>query len=350
LLATGAAATLLAASAAPPVANAATPAATFNLPAPSSISSSTSATYGSDGLLYTYDGKNVLKQDAVNGNSFTKISTVDAPIAGSDAGPITFTQNGSTIVVGTGFGGADFSSAGKFLTLPAAGGTFTPLGTAIPGQFAFAPLPASSTVAGAGNKLAMDQGDFTSSSVSYFDITSGSNVSVVSGIPGASSELAFGPDGKLYVGVGFDGDSDGPGGPDTDHRGEIRSFTSGALDGAFNTSTPIPFSSGTLLNAASNNGGNGFFISQAGYLFAGAGSEGGFITISPTGDVTSYNLGLSFPTLRYNPTNDQFAAFTFDGATSVFNASSFVPEPGVATTFVFAFGAASLRRRGRRAA
>jgi hypothetical protein len=351
MIAVGAAA-LLAASSTPRDANAATPVATFSLPAPSSISFGTTATYGSDGLLYAYDGKNVFKQGALNGSSFTKISTADAAVAGSDAGPITFTQNGSTIVVGTGSGGQDFSgnSAGKFLTLPAAGGTFTPLSATIPGQFAFTPLPASSTVAGAGNKLAMDQGDFSSSNVSYFDITSGSNVSVVSGIPGASSELAFGPDGKLYVGVGFDGDNDGPGGPDTDHRGEIRSFTIGALDGAFNASTPIPFSSGTLLNAANNNGGNGFFLSQAGYLFAGAGSEGGLITISPTGDVTSYNLGLSFPTFRYNPTNDQFAAIAFDGSTSVFNASSFVPEPGVATAFFCAFGVGSLLRRGRRAA
>jgi hypothetical protein len=348
LIAAGAAA-LLAASAAASVASAATPVATFSLPAPSSIAFGTSAIYGSDGLLYAYDGKNVFKQGAVNGSSFAKISTADAAVTGSDAGPVTFTQNGSTIVVGTGSGGTDFSSAGKFLTLPAAGGTFTPLSAVIPGQFAFTPLPASSTVVGAGNKLAMNQGDFASSSVSYFDITSGSNVSVISSIPGASSELAFGPGGNLYVGVGFDGDNDGAG-PDTDHRGEIRSFTIGALDGAFNSATPIPFSSGTLLNAASNNGGNGFFVSQAGYLFAGAGSEGGLITISPTGDVTSYNLGLSFPALRYNPTNDQFAAIAFDGATSVFNASSFVPEPGIATSFVLAFGAGSLLRRGRRAA
>ena len=106
----------------------------------------------------------------------------------ADAGPIAFAQNGSTIVVGTGFGGVDFASANKFLTLPAAGGTFTPLSTVIPGHFAFTPLPASSTVAGAANKLALNQGDFTSSSVSYFDITSGSNVSVVSGIPAKVSK------------------------------------------------------------------------------------------------------------------------------------------------------------------
>jgi hypothetical protein len=350
MIAVGAAA-LLTASSAPLVVHAATPVATFGLPAPSSISFATSATYGSDGLLYAYDGKNVFKQAAVNGSNFTKISTADAAVAGSDAGPMTFTQNGSTIVVATGSGGQDFSgnSSGKFLTLPTAGGTFTPLSTVVPGQFAFTPLPASSTVAGAGNKLAMNQGDFSSSNVSYFDVTSGSNAPVVAGIPGASSELAFGPDGKLYVGVGFDGDTDGAG-PDTDHRGEIRSFTIGALDGAFNTSTPLAFSSGTLLNAANNNGGNGFFVSQAGYLFAGAGSEGGLITISPTGDVMSFNLGLSFPTFRYNATNDQFAAVAFDGSTTVFNASSFVPEAGVATMFAFALGAGSLLRRGRRAA
>jgi hypothetical protein len=151
------------------------------------------------------------------------------------------------------------------------------------------------------------------------------------------------------VGVGCAGDHDGAG-PDTDHRGEIRSFTIGVLDGAFNSATPIPFSSGTLLNAASNNGGNGFFVSQAGYVFVGAGNEGGLITISPTGDVTSYNLGMASPTLRYNPANDQFAAISFDGATSVFDAASFVPEPGIATTFLFALGAGSLLRRGRRAA
>src|SRR4029079_13457638 len=136
----------------------------------------------------------------------------------------------STLVVGTGSGGAGFSgnSPGKFFTLPAAGGPFTPLSAFSPRRSALTPLPASSTVAGAGNKLAMNQGDFTSSSVSYFDVASGSNVSVISAIPGARSARALGAGGKLYVGVGFDGDSDGAG-PDTDHRGEIRSFTIGAL-------------------------------------------------------------------------------------------------------------------------
>jgi hypothetical protein len=342
-----AAAVVLTFSAAPPGVEAATPVATFQLPAPSDISFATTATFGPDGLLYAYDGKDVLRQDALNVGAFTAISTADAPVTGSDAGPIAFTTGGGTIVVGTGFGGPDSTAANQVLTLPIAGGTFGTVPATVPGQFAFAGLPGASTAAGAANKLAVNQGTFTSSSVSYFDLVSGVNTPVVDAIPGASSEVAFGPDGRFYVGVGFDTDSDGAG-PDTNHRGEVRAFDLAILDAAFAANTPVPFASGTLLNAANNNSGSGFFVSADGYLFVGAGNESGLITISPTGQVTSHALGIGFPALRYNATNDQFAAITFEGAVSVFDAAAFVPEPATVGVLVLA-AAGVLLRRGRRA-
>jgi hypothetical protein len=348
-LGVAAAAGLAALLAAAVPAQAATPLASFELPAPAAGSFSTSTVYGPDGLLYAYDGTNVFRQTAPNGGSFAPLSTGAAPVGGSDAGPIAFTQSGSGIVIGTGGGGLDFlnpASNGRFLTLPAAGGAFTDTTFNVPNQYSFTPLPTASTVAGEANKLVVNQGTatFDGSSVSYFDLVTGANAQVVTGIPGASTDVAFDDLGRLYVGVGFD--------TAPSQRGEIRRFDVAALDAAFTSGTPLSFAGGTLLNAANNNSGNGLFVSDAGLVFAGAGDEGGLITIAPDGAVTTHALGLNSPTLRYNALTDQFAAVEFDGDVFVYDAAAFVPEPAATAAGLVGFAALGVlaRRRGRGAA
>jgi hypothetical protein len=321
------------------------PLTTYSLPAVSSVGFSTSATFGSDGKLYAYDGLNVFRENAVNGSDFTKISTSDAPVDGSDAGPIRFTADGSTIVVGTGAGGMDFSgnSNGKFLTLPAGGGAFTALGGTVSNQFSFVALPATSSVSGASNKLAVNSAsaDFSTSSVSYYDRTSlaGSSATpVITNIPGASTDVAFDNAGHFYVGVGFGASA-----------GQVRRFNLSDLDNAFTTSTPLDFTtSGTVLNNTSNNTGSGFFLDD-GFLFVGNGSDG-FITISPTGDVTSYDVGATNAAIAFNAADDQFAVLDpnfVSGITTanIFNVSDFVPEPATMSVIFLAISLGALRRQ-----
>ncbi len=327
------------------------PVASFSLPAPSSVSFSTSAAFGPDGLIYAYDGLNVFKQNALNTGAFTKINTGTAGVAGSDAGPITFTSDGQKIVVSTATGGFDFSgnSNGLFLTLPAAGGAFTgPFNAKLANTLAFKPLQ-SSTVTNAANKLAVDfgNGDFGNpiSGVAYYDLTDAgagsmtASKTVIGNIPGASTDVAFDGAGHFYVGIGFG-----------TNVGDIRKFDVSDLDNAYNTDTPLAFSDGTLINPGNggNNSGAGIFVAD-GSVFAGSGSGGGLVVIGPDGNSKVYDLGKGFASIFYNPTNDEFAVTDFDGSVDIFHATDFIPEPaGIA--FLACASLALLRRRGRRCA
>jgi hypothetical protein len=326
------------------------PVASFSLPAPSNVSFSTSATFGPDGLIYAYDGLNVFKQNALNSGSFTQINTGTAGVAGSDAGPITFTSDGQKIVVSTATGGFDFSgnSNGLFQTLPAAGGAFSsPFNAKLANTFAFKPLQ-SSTVTNAANKLAVNfgNGDFGNpvTAVAYYDLTDAgagsmtASKTVIGNIPGASTDVAFDGAG-FYVGIGFG-----------TNAGDIRRFDVSDLDNAYNTNTPLAFSDGALINPGNggDNSGAGIFVAD-GSVFAGSGSGGGLVVIGPDGNSKVYNLGKGFAAIFYNPTNDEFAVTDFDGSVDVFKAIDFIPEPACIAIAGFV-SLALLRRRGRRCA
>jgi hypothetical protein len=185
-----------------------TPITTFFGPLPADgVAFSTSYTYGDDGLLYAFDGRDVLKQDGLNASTFTALSTSSTSVAGADAGPIAFAPGGSTIVVGTGSGGLDFSgnSNGIFLTTSAAGSGFTQLTTVAPNQYYFTAVTGLSSLLNASNLMVVNQGNasFTGSFVSYYDLATETNVTVVDNIPGSSSFLTYDSAGNLYVGIGF---------------------------------------------------------------------------------------------------------------------------------------------------
>jgi len=298
------------------------------VPTPAADAFLTSLRYGPDGLLYAWDGAAVWKQSGINSNGFNQIGTIST--AGADAGPINFSQSGSTILVSNGFGGfAGGSSNGLLFAIPATGGNATtPLGTVL-NNFDLIPVPVSSGLANSSTKFYVDSSDGGSGSVvSIFDDRSGgSNVPIITGIPGASTSLAFNTQNhRLYVGVGFGAD-----------QGEIKSFALSVLDAAYN-GTPLDYNSqGLLFNGPdANNSGSGMFFDARGDLFT-AGANG-LEVLSPSGQSWLYSTGANnFAETFYNPTNDELALFTAgDGIDPnpfpnpmIFNASQFavVPEP-----------------------
>ncbi|MGF1632320.1 MAG: PEP-CTERM sorting domain-containing protein [Phycisphaerae bacterium] len=304
------------------------PVAAFDLPAPSAVSFGTSATYGPDGLLYAFDGLNVLKQQAANTGSFAAVNSSPLSVAGSDAGPITFSNNGTSIFVGTGLGGFDFSGNSNGLTfaLPAAGGAFTQIPGTTPGQYSFA------SYQGTAGRLLVNQGtsDFSGSFVSLYGTTSGDVATVIDNIPGASTAVGVDSD-AVIVGIGF--------GPE---RGTLRRFGLAAVVAAATTS-PLDFSAGELLNPADDsNSGTGIFQLPDGRIFVGQGSEGGVLVLFPDGGSRVFDLGQGFNTIAYNAVDDQFASFA-DGRALVFDTAGFIPEP--ATLSLAAVGLLGLVRR-----
>jgi hypothetical protein len=290
------------------------PAPSFNavLPAPSANSFSVSAVYGpTDGLLYVWNGTQILKQNAPLTNSYTSIGNVGSGSA--DAGALAFSRNGAELLAGNGAGGfIGGVHSGLIFSIPSAGGNSNTAVGNVPfhDQFLAAPLGASN------NKFFIDQGNasFTASSVSVFDNTNGSNVPVIANIPGASTSMTLDGLGNFYVGVGF-----GP------SRGQIRSFNLAALENAYNTSTPLDWTTGTVFNALDNNSGAGMFFDARGYLFVGG--PNGVRVFDGQGHSMLYDNG-DFTSIVYDRLNDRVLVTGFGDNQGVYEASIFqVPEP-----------------------
>ncbi len=202
--------------------------------------------------MYVWDGSHVLKQTAFNSTSYTSIATVNT--SGSDAGPIAFSSDASTILLGNGAGGTNpDGNAGLIFSVQSTGGAASsPVGT-IEFHNSFLAAP----ISGSNSKFFVDTGNafFSGSTVSVFDSSTGSNSLVIYNIPGASTSMAIDSSGHLYVGVGFG-----------DEVGELRRFSVTNLVSAYNTHTPIDWTSGELFNSNPNNSGEACFsMRPAGY-------------------------------------------------------------------------------------
>ncbi|HZZ30196.1 MAG TPA: hypothetical protein VFE46_19515 [Pirellulales bacterium] len=293
------------------------PTTPVNLPLNSSDAYGVSVAFGPlDGLMYVWDGASVLKQDGFNSDSYTSIGSVNT--SGSDAGPITFSTDFSQILLGNGAGGTNpDGNAGNIFAMSAAGENATsPVGN-IPFHASFLAAPFS----GSNSKYFIDSGTDafgSGSNVSVFDSTAGASVpaiSVINGIPGASTSMTMDSSGRLYVGVGF--------GPDA---GQIRRFSLSDLQNAYNTNTALEWSSGQLFNAKDNNGGAGMFFDARGYLFVG-GIQG--VTVFDLQGNSEVYSNDGYTSVVYDKANDRFLASGFGDEQGIYSASAFnVHLPG----------------------
>ena len=139
----------------------------------------------------------------------------------SDAGPISFSQDGQTLLLSNGAGGYDFSNNGGFLTMSASGGMAAQVsGSGVPYTGDALALPAATTIPGSGTKYIVYEGNSTynGTSLSVFDASAGTSQVVIANGPGATASIAVNPkNNSVYVGIGY--------GPDA---GEIYSFSSQA--------------------------------------------------------------------------------------------------------------------------
>jgi autotransporter-associated beta strand protein len=295
------------------------PVATLRLPDCDVNAYTTSARYNSDGILYAWDGFQVWRQNEINSSSFTPIGMViggtknGQPYNCADAGPINFSADGTEILLGNGGGGqasmthkGETWHANRVWSMPILGGQVNAPVATIPGHFDFVPVPAGLTGLGSDTAYFVDQGtkapNVYASSVSVFDKTKGTNVTVIDHVPGSSASIAVNPQGdRLYVGVGYD----------PTHRGDICSFSFSQIASAYASGTPLDFLSGDFFNpeASGNQSGTGMFVTANGYLFSG-GNEG-VTCFKPDGTVAA-NLPMpdGYTYLTYNPLNNQVLALT----------------------------------------
>jgi autotransporter-associated beta strand protein len=273
---------------------------------------STALRFGPDGLIYAWDCQNVWRQSGVNVDSFGMSPFGTVRSNGADAGPINFSQDGQTLLIGNGAGGTDFGgSDGTFYTMPATGGAATPVGTVF-NHFDAVPAPIASTAAGAKTKFLVDSGssDFSTSEVDLFDCATGAIVPIVRNIPGASSSIAFDASNRLYVGVGFG-----------TYAGQIRRFALPLVDLAA-AGASLDWNQGQLINNAANNSGNGMVFDARGYLLVGG--SNGVAVFNASGASQLYGTGPdTLPSVAYNATNDQVAITPFASVPSIYHAGDF---------------------------
>ncbi len=309
------------------------PPISVTLPLPSANSFAVSAAFGpSDGLLYVWNGAQILKQDAPLSSSFTSIGNVGSGSA--DAGPLAFSRDGSMLLAGNGAGGfLGGVHSGQIFTIPAAGGDSNVAAGHVPFHDRF--LAAN---VGASNDLYfIDQGNvsFTASSVSVFNAATGANDPLINSIPGASSAMTIDSLGRLYVGIGF-----GP------QRGQLRRFEQATLENAFATSTPLEWTSGELFNSFDNNSGAGMFFDARGVLFVGG--PNGFTVFDQNGNINEYDNG-GFTFIDYDSVNDRVLVTGYGNWQGLYPATMFqVPEPGTWALMLAGVAALVAVRRKRR--
>ena len=312
------------------------PVGTVTIPTPDNNAYSTSLRYDSSGNLYAWDGLSVWEQSA-GGGTFSNIGSVPAGNS-ADAGPISFSQDGQTLLLSNGDGGQlDGSYNGLFFTMSTSGG----MGVQVPGSGtpyatdALA-LSTSSTIAGSSTKYLVYQASaFTGHpvpiSISVFDAAAGTNQVVIDGEMGASASIAINPqNGSLYVNVGL--------GPD---RGNIYSFSLSQIDTAYQSRNPLDFhSAGVLFNPSGTGGqiGAGMFFDKYGYLFAGG---YGITVFRPDGTICYNQPGdgyYGYASLTYNPATNSVlkipsVAYGTTSTGIVYSATDFEsPSPGTWTS------------------
>jgi hypothetical protein len=306
----------------------------ITLPLPSANSFSVSTAFGpSDGLLYVWNGMQILKQDAPLSNSFTAIGNVGSGSA--DAGPLAFSRDGSKLLAGNGAGGfLGGVHAGQLFTIPATGGDNNTAAGNVPYQ----DRVIAANVGVSNDLYFIDQGNasFTASSVSVFDAATGANSPLISNIPGASAAMTIDSLGRLYVGIGF-----GP------QRGELRRFDQASLENAFATDTPLNWSSGDLFNSLDNNSGAGMFFDARGLLFVGG--PNGLTVFDQNGNVNLYDNG-GYTNVDYDPIYDRVLVTGYGNWQGLYPASAFlVPEPATWPLMLAGVAALAAVRRKRRA-
>ena len=315
----------------------------------------TSLTYGSDGLMYVWDGQNVYQQTTKNGNAFAQVGTAPFPNSARSRPDQLFRGRQHT------FAGqrrrrffkhlsalpslASYNGLLFALPAPSPPGVTTPpvLSAAYAGTLAYnfsaIPVPKGTLLPDASNSYFVDYAtaNFGSSQVAIFDAKTGTVTPVITGIPGASTSLTIDSSGRLYVGIGYAYGSD--------PTGKIETFSVADLVQA---SQPIAWSDPTYSKAfyKANDGndydtGNGMFVDAQGYFFTAGGNfgvAGGLTMISPQGVVTTYAFESNAdqdPSIAYNPLLNQFALTPYGGVPEIFDISEFhavpAPEP---TTFV----------------
>ena len=139
-----------------------------NIPFPDANAYSTSLRYDSSGNLYAWDGLSVWEQSGGTG-TFNNIGSVTAGNS-ADAGPISFSQDGQTLLLSNGAGGFQGGAYnGVFWTMPASGGAATQVtGGGVPYTGDAVALPAASTIPGSGTKYIVYAGtSITTTAVRY---------------------------------------------------------------------------------------------------------------------------------------------------------------------------------------
>jgi hypothetical protein len=299
------------------------------IPVPATNAFSTSLRYDSSGNLYAWNGLSVWKQSGTG--SFNNIGSA-SPGNSADAGPITLSQDGNTLLLSNGAGGAlGGADNGLFWTMQASGGSATQIpGSGVPYTGDALALPVASTIPGSNRKYlvyAATDSSGTSSSLSIFDASTGVNKVVIDNGPGATTSIAVNPaNDRVYLGIGFGADA-----------GNIYSFSLNQIDAAYTSSTPIDFrSTGTLFNSLTtgSQSGAGMFFDSNGYLFSGG---DGFTVFRPNGTIAYDQPAGSadgfYESLTYDPANNEVlkvAPFSESPSTgTLYNATEFetVPEP-----------------------
>ena len=302
------------------------PVGTVNIPDPSINAYTTSLRYDSSGNLYAWDGVSVWMLSA-SGGTFSKIGSVTADNS-ADAGPINFSQDGKTLLLGNGSGGFQMAGLGVFWTMSASGGAGEQVAGGVPYNYDAVPLPKTSSIPGSGTKYLVDEGNsyWNGSTVSLFDAATGSNQVVIGGIPGASASIAINPkNNSVYVNVGYGNDV-----------GDIRSFSLAAITAAYNSGNPQPFASGPQFDSTGTGfqNGGGMFFDSNGYLFSGG---DGVTVFRPNGTIF-YNQAndgpYGFAWLSYDPANNRVLAVPDDGSqmATLYNAGEFEPGAWTATS------------------
>ena len=182
--------------------------------------------------------------------------------------------------------------------MPASGGTAAEVAAGVVlDTYDDIALPAGSGISPSSTKYLVDEGTADGSSLSIFDTATGTNKVVVSGIPGASTSIAFNPtNNSVYVGDGYD-----YGGGTT---GDIRGFSLSLIGSAYNSGTPILFASVSSFDSAGTGYqcGEGMFFDNNGYLFSGGWQ--GITVFRPNGSI-SYNSSNLTGALTYDPANNE---------------------------------------------
>ncbi len=279
----------------------------------------TSLRYDASGNLYAWDGLTVWKETGGTGSP----QSIGAVTAGNqaDAGPISFSQDGQTLLLSNGAGGNYNTGNGGFWTMPVTGGAAMQVSGTVPYAYDALALPAASTIPGSSTKYIVYAGNssFNGGTVSILDTATGGAASpVIQNGPGATTAIAINPqNGSLYLGA-FSL---------TTYTTNIYSFTLSQIDTTYNTQTPLDFlTAGALFTrqGAGSQSGGGMFFDNNGYLFSGG---DGLTVFNPSG-VVVYDGPLpgGYAWLTYDPAHNAVLEVPYGSSSgTLYNTGDFEP-------------------------